>query len=127
MNWQRPYGNRFSPFEMEKVTNVICTIYNNFGHVAMNCERRTKRGNARPWKSSGMACYHCNKPGHLEIFCRSRNNKPVNPSKDQKGKQKVNVKEIREEMNWIWKKRSDDSPREEIVPSPSVENPAPVN
>lgn len=41
MNWQRPPNKLFSPFEMEKVTNIACTICNNFGHVAMNCRRRT--------------------------------------------------------------------------------------
>lgn len=127
MNWKRPYGNRFSPFEMEKVTNVICTICNNFGHVAMNCRRRTERGNVGPWKSSGMACYHYYKLGHLTKFYRSRKRKPVNPSKDQKGKQKVNVEETREKMNRIWKKKSDESPGEETVPSPNVDNLASVN
>lgn len=108
---------------MEKVTNVIFTICNNFGHVAMNCRRRTGRGNAGPWKSFGMVCYKCNKLGHLAKFCRSRNSKPVNPSKNQK----VNVEETREEMNQIWKKKSDDSLEEETVPSPSEENLALVN
>lgn len=65
MNWQIPYVNWFSPFEMEKVTNVICTICNNYGHVAMNYERITRRGNVGPWRSSRMACYHCHKLGHM--------------------------------------------------------------
>lgn len=41
LNWQRSYDNWFSPFEMEKVTNVICTFCNNLGHVAMSYRRRT--------------------------------------------------------------------------------------
>lgn len=65
----------------------------------MNCRKRTRRGNAGPWRSSGMACYHCHKLGHMAKFCRTRKNKLVNHSKDQKGKQKVNVEENREEMN----------------------------
>lgn len=127
LNWQKPYVNLFSPFEMEKVTNVICTIYNNYGHVAMNCKRRTRRGNAGPWRSSGMVCYHCHKLGHMVKFCRTRKNNPINHSIYKKCKQKVNVEETREDMNRIWKKKSDDKPVEEPNPSPSVENPTPVN
>lgn len=71
-----------------------------------------------------MACYHYNKPRHLAKFRRSKNSKLVNSSKDQKGKQKVDIEETREDMNQIWKKKSDDSPGEETIPSPSEENPA---
>lgn len=84
---------------MEKVTNVVCTFYNNFGDVAMNYKRRIGRGNVGPWRSFGMVCYHYNKLGHLAKFCRSRNSKPINSFKDQKGKKKVNVEETREHMN----------------------------
>lgn len=48
-NWQRPYANQSSPYEMEKMMNLICTIFRNYGHVAMNCRRRTGRGNDGPW------------------------------------------------------------------------------
>lgn len=109
---------------MEKVTNVICTICNNFGHVAMNYRRRTGRGNAGPWRVSGMTCYHCHKSGCMAKFCREKKNKLVNHSKDQKGKHKVDVEETRAEMNKIWKKKSDDKLVEESIPSPSAENPA---
>lgn len=125
-NWQRSYGNWFRPFEMEKTTNVVCTFCNNFGHVAMNYKKRIGRGNVGPWRSSGMVCYHYNKPGHLVKFCRSRNSKPVNSFKNQKGKQKIDVEETREDMNWTWKKKSRDLPIEETIPSPSEENPAPM-
>lgn len=101
MNWQKPHVNWFSPFEMEKVTNVICTICNNYGHVDMNYRRRTGRGNAGPWRSFGMTFYHCHKPGHMTKFCRTRKNKLVNHSEDQKGKHKDIVEETREEMNKI--------------------------
>lgn len=73
-----------------------------------------------------MVFYQCNKLGHLAKFCRSRNSKPVNSFKDQKGKHKVDVEETKEDMNQIWKNKSDDSPGEETIPSPSEENPTPV-
>lgn len=67
-----------------------------------------------------MAFYHCHKSKHMVKFYRSRKNKLVNHSKNQKGKHKVNVEETREQMNRISKKKSDDIPIEEPNPSPSV-------
>lgn len=80
--WQIPYMNRSSPYEMENRWNVICTICHNYGHVAMNCRRRTGRGNVGPWRESGMAYFHCHKPEHLAKFCKAKMNKPVNLSVD---------------------------------------------
>lgn len=105
MNWQKLYVNWFSLFKMEKVNNVICTICNSYGHVAMNYKIRTGRGNVGPWRSYGMAFYHCHKLGHMAKFCRTNKNKSVNHSEDQKGEEKVNFEETKEEMNKIWKRR----------------------
>lgn len=74
-----------------------------------------------------MACYHCNKLGHLANFCRSRNRKLVNSAKGLKDKQTVSVEEVKEEMNHTWKKKNDDSLTGEIAPSSSEENPTLVN
>lgn len=86
---------------MENRWNVICTICHNYGHVAMNCKRRTSRGIVGPWRESGMACYHCHKLGHIARFCRARMNQPGNQYADRKGKKKVDVEEVRSEMNKI--------------------------
>lgn len=126
-NWQRPYVNQSSPYEMENKWNVICTIFHNYGHVAMNFRRRTSRGNAGPWRASEMTCFHCHKSGHIARFCRARMNQPVNQSADQKGKKKVDVEETYDEMNTIWRKKSEEKPSKDSNSSPSVENPSPVN
>lgn len=75
-NWQRPYANRSSPYEMEKRMNVVCTICHNYGHVAMSYIRRTDRGYVGPWRASSMACYHCHKSRHIAKFCREKVNQP---------------------------------------------------
>lgn len=72
-----------------------------------------------------MACYHCHQPGHIAKFCKVKKNQPVNQSVDWKGEKKADVEETKDEMNRIWKKKSDDKPSEESNSSPSVENPSP--
>lgn len=64
--------------------------------------------------------------GGTTKFCRSRKSKLVNSFKDQKGKQKVDIEEIREDINQIWKKKGDDLLGEETFPSHSEENLASV-
>lgn len=129
--WQRPYVNWFSPSEMEKRMNMICTICNNYGHVAMNYRRRTSRGYARPQRASGMACYHRHKSGHIVRFYGARMKQSVNQFADQKRKNKVDVEETRVEMNKIWRKKSDekfeDKSLEDSHSSPNVENRSPIN
>lgn len=75
--------------------------------------RRTGRGNDKPWRASRIACFHYHKLGHLAKFCRARMNQLVNQSIDRKGKKKVDVEEVRSEMNKIWRKKSEEKPLEQ--------------
>lgn len=74
-----------------------------------------------------MTCFHCHKLGHIAKFCRARGNKPVNQFVDQKGKNQVDVEETKNEMNKIWKKKSEEKQSKDSHSSPSVDNPSLVN
>lgn len=106
---------------------MVFSIYDNYGHVALNCRSRIGRGNVGPWRASGMVCYHCHQLRHIVKFCRTIRNQLVNQSKDHKGKKQVDVEETREKMNKIWKNKSDEIPSKDPNSSPSVDNSSPEN
>lgn len=80
--------------------------------------------NNGPWRAPGLVCYHCNKPGHIARFCRSRKNIsddiPVTPEGN------IDVDTIQADMNKTWKKKPTVL-QEEPVSTPSVENMEPTN
>lgn len=80
--------------------------------------------NSGPWRAPGMVCYHCNKPGHIDRFCRTRKNISDDILVTLEGK--IYIETIQAEMKKTWKKKPGVL-QEEPVSAPSVEIMEPTN
>ena len=58
-------------------------------------------------KNIVMTCYHCHKVSHLGKNCKYRASTPK--QEDIKGKSKVDVEEVRNQMGKTWWKKTEES------------------
>ena len=81
-----------------------CHYYQEYGHIPKNCIRTHFSGNYKRWLSQ-TTCFSCLKISHISKHCPTRSKAPS--CEFDKGKGKVDVEHIRDEIKKTWKKKDD--------------------
>ena len=91
-------------YNWDYITRYSCHYYQEYGHVPENYIRTHFKSDYRRWLSQ-TTCFSYLKTGHISINCPTRSKEPNNEF--NKGKGKVDVEKIRDEMNKTWKRKED--------------------
>ena len=78
----------------------ICHYCQEYGHIPKNCIRKNLRGNYKRWLNQ-TTCFSCHKIGHVRRDFPTRSKAP----KSEFDKGKIEVDNVRNEMNKTWKKK----------------------
>lgn len=124
-NWYRTYDHWSKGHGAANSWRATYLIYRGSGHTVVTCKRKNGNVNTRPWRTPGMVCYHCNKPGYTARACRLRNNPSGDIPVDPKGK--IDVETIQAYMDKTWKNKSKEKPQDVPISAPNVEIPEPKN
>ena len=84
------------------VLGRVVTIVKNMDTFLKNCIRTHFIGSYNRWLSQ-TTCFNCLKIGNITKYCPTKSKAPN--SEFNKGKEKVDVENIRGEMNRTWKRR----------------------
>ena len=98
-------------------TRQSCHYFQEYGHIPKNYIRTHFSGNYNKWLSQTM-CFSCLKIGHISKCFLTKSKAPN--SKFSKGKAKVDVENIRGEMNRTWKKRDGGNTSNGGITSPKM-------
>lgn len=123
-----------------KSKNVKCYTCGRFGHIANECRTRGNQWN-NWFRQRNDVCYNCKKLGHIARFCRGKNmdkrgprkkstyenrrgsvNKGKNVQIDEKGKGKVTISEIKDQMKKTSIRKSDSNVENGFTPGSGIGN-----
>jgi cellular nucleic acid-binding protein len=106
--------NKGNHHQWDYNTRDSCHYCQEYGHTPENCIRTHFRGNYSRWLCQ-TTCFSCLKTGHISRNCPTRSKAPS--SEFNKGKGKIDVEEVRGQMNKTWKKKDEsNTSSEEITP-----------
>lgn len=90
--------NDYNKGMMSQYFNVYCYACNGFGNKANECRSRMGGSNL---VEKGVTFHKCSKPRHVTKFCRSRNVKPSISQKKVDPAKKLDLVEMKKEVNKI--------------------------
>jgi len=105
------YGHKSHECRIMQVNKSFkgrCFTCNRVGHMANQCRSRGYQSNMQ----RNVICQICNRSGHNAKVCRNKNQDkrgPVYNQNQDKGKQKMNADEVRNQMSKIWVKKSSEN------------------
>ena len=85
-------------------TRYSCHYCQQYGHIPENCIRTHFKGNYSRWLSQ-ITCFSCHKTGHVRKDYPTRSKAP----KFEANKEKIEVNNVKNEMNKTWKKKETES------------------
>ena len=97
-------------------TRNSCHCYQEYGHTPKNCIRTHFKGNYSRWLCQ-TTCFSCLRTGHINRNCPTRSKAPS--SEFNQGKEKVDVEQIRGQMNKTWKKKDECNTSSAGITSPN--------
>ena len=95
-------NNHGHHYKWDYNTKKIYHYYQEYWHVPKNCIRTHFRGNYNRWLSQ-TTCFSCLKTAHISKYCPTRSKVPS--CEFDKGKSKVDVEHIKDEMKRHGRKR----------------------
>ena len=96
--------NNGNSYRWDYNTRYSCHYYQEYGHVPENCIRTHFKGDYKRWLSQ-TTCFSYLKIGHIIRYCPTRSKAPSWEFDKDKGK--VDVENVKNEMNKTWKKKDD--------------------
>ena len=91
-------------YDWDYNTRYSFHYYQEYEHIPRNCIRTHFTSNYKRWFNE-IVCFSCHNIGHVSNKYPTRS--PTLRNENNKGKDKVDVEKVRNQMNTTWRKKED--------------------